>query len=757
MITTHARVADRTSEHAITRRQFLITTAAVGGGLALSIVYRNGAAATTASPASNPVEVGPWITIAPDDAVLVRVPLLESGNGAMTQAAMIVAEELQCDLAKITAECVSLNRDARENNVYSVLDGTVFAFAGRSTQPKMLHLLQQIGASARERLKVAAAREWNVPVSQVYAQGGVLTLRGGARSLRYGQVAAAASTVKLRKEPDIKAPKDWTLLGKHSPGKLVDRSIVNGTGIYGIDAQAPGMIYGALMQSPVHGGKLVRYDFDAIRDIAGVLGVVVIDPSEPRKSHKLPLAGEENLAQSAVVVVAEHYWQARKALEALPIEWDDGAGAQWKTTEQVNEAVLAQLDLDGDKVVKESGDALTALASHDRVIEATYLTPFSDQAPLEPLNAMALVTDDRVDVWHSGSIPGQSFIVAAEEADVPFDRVHLHTTLIGGNFGRRNFGDDLRIVVAVAKKFRGRPVKVIWSREEMMRQGRYRWLTAGKLRAALGSDGLPEAFHARVCRSGYGIAGLDNIAYVNGLIPNVRIETREFPLHVLWGSYRAPGYNSYAFFVESFIDECAAAAQIDPLEYRLKLLEKAQDPGWVKCLREVAARAEWGKPLPRGQAQGIAISNWGNWVTKDPQGGTTVAAIAHVDVSREGELRVLQLDLAFDCGRVLDTDAVIAQMQGGALFGLNMCLNEALSIENGRIVEGNFDQYPMLRLADVPRVNVHLGGLTGHERFSEVGEPPVGPIGPAVANAIFRATGKRIRSMPFRKHDLRWA
>ncbi len=757
MYTTHARITDRTAKHALTRRQFLITTAAVGGGLALSIVYRNGAAAAGGQQTAGAVEVGPWITIARDGTVLLRVPILESGNGAMTQAALIVAEELQCDLAKITTECVSLNRDAHENNVYSVLDGTVFAFAGRSTQPTMMRLLQQIGASARERLKVAAAREWNVPVSQVDAQGGVLTHRSSHRTLPYGEAATAASSVRLRKEPDIKAPKDWTLLGKHSSGKLVDRSIVNGTGLYGIDAQAPGMIYGALMQSPVHGGKLVRYDFDAIRDLPGVLGVVVIDPSEPRKSLKLPLSGEENLPQSAVVVVAEHYWQARKALEALPLEWDDGAGARWKTTEQVNEAVLAQLDLDGEKVVKESGDALKTLAFHDRVIEASYLTPFSDQAPLEPLNGMALVTDDRVDVWHSGSIPGQSFIVAAEEAGVPFERVHLHTTLIGGNFGRRNFADDLRIVVAAAKQFRGRPVKVIWSREEMMRQGRYRWLTAGKLRAGLGKDGLPEAFHARVCRSGYGIAGLDNIAYVNGLIPNVRIETREFPLHVLWGSYRAPGYNSYAFFTESFIDECAAAADIDPLEYRLKLLEKAPDPGWTKCLREVATRAEWGKPLPRGQAQGIAISNWGNWTTKDPQGGTTVAVVAHVDVSRDGELRVLQLDLAFDCGRVLDTDTVVAQMQGGALFGLNMCLNEALSIENGRIVEGNFDQYPMLRLADVPRVNVHLGGLTGHERFSEVGEPPVGPIGPAVANAIFRATGKRIRSMPFREHDLRWA
>lgn len=746
------------SQTALTRRDFLVTTALVGGSFAISIAVPGGIASARSKrlETNAPVEVGPWMTIAPDDSVLLRVPVLESGNGAMTTAARIVAEELQCDYRKIATECVSLNRDAREKDVYAVLNGTVFAFAGRSTQPALMRSLQQIGASARERLKLAAAREWNVPVSQIDAQQGVLTHRGSGRTLRYGEIAAAASEVRLKKEPRIKTPEEWTLLGKDSDGKLVDSDVVNGSAIYGIDAHAPSMIYGALMQSPVHGGKLKRYDFDAIRNMPGVLGVVVIDPSEPRKALKLPLSGNENLAQSAVVVVAEHYWQARKALEALPLEWDDGPGAQWKTTEQVNEAVIRELDREGEKVIKSAGDAIKTLASHERVIEATYLTPHSDQAPLEPLNAMALVTDERVDVWHSGSIPGQSFLVAAEEAGVPLERVHLHTTLIGGNFGRRNFADDLRIAVATAKKFPGRPVKVIWSREEMMRQGRYRWLTAGRLRAALREDGMPEAFHARVCRSGYGIAGLDNVAYVNGSIPNVLIETREFPLHVLWGSYRAPGYNSYAFFTESFIDECAAAANIDPLEYRLRLLEKTADPGWLKCLREVAQRAEWGKTLPRGQAQGIAISNWGNWATKEPQGGTTVAAIAHVEVSPAGELKVHQLDLAFDCGRVLDTDAVVAQMEGGALFGLNMCVNESLSIENGRIVEGNFDQYPMLRMADIPRINVHLGGLTGHNRFSEVGEPPVGPIGPAVANAIYRATGKRIRSMPFRAHDLRW-
>lgn len=744
----------------LSRRDFLITSTVVGGGLALSVAFNRTASAMPGQGSGTGAEVGPWLTIAPDDSVTLRVPCPETGNGAMTLAALLIAEELRCDWNKTRVEIISLNRDARDNNVYGAVDGKTSSFGGRSTTEKLVALLQRIGATAREQLKLAAAARWNVPADEIEAHGSVLQHTRTNRSLRYGEVAAEAASVKLEREPTIEAPQKLTLLaGKHI-NKVVDAQIVNGTGVYGIDTKAPGMIYGAVMQSPVHAGRLKRYDFNAIRSMPGVLGVVVVDPSEPRKRVKTEPQGHESAPQSAVVVVAEHYWQARKALEALPLEWDDGAGAKWKTTEQLYAALHAEIEREGEveKVWKKEGNALERLsAASSSVIEASYQTPYADQTPLEPLNGMALVTDDRVEVWHSGAIAVQSFVIAAEEAGVPLEKVHLHQALVGGNFGRRNFADDLRISVAAAKKFPGRPVKVIWSREEMMRQGRYRWITAGKLRAALNEEGLPSAFHARVCQSGYGIAGLDNIAYVNGCIPNVLIETRNLPLHILWGSYRAPGYNSYPFFTESFIDECAAAAKIDPLEYRRKLLANHADPGWLKCLNEVAARAGWGKSLPRGQGQGIAISNWGNWVSKDPQAGTTAAVVAHVDVSRSGELRVLQLDIAFDCGRVLNPDAVIAQMEGGMLFGMNMSINEELNVANGRIVEGNFDQYPMIRMADVPQLNVHLGGLTGHQRLSEVGEPPVGPVGPAIANAIFRATGKRIRSMPFRTQDMSWS
>ena len=736
----------------VTRRSFLISTAVVGGGLSLWMLSDTADAAISKEPG----EIDPWLSIAPDDTVTLRLPLPESGNGASTLAAMAVVEELQCNWKNVRVEGISLNREAREGKFDAAVTDLVSTFAGRSTNTPTMRRMQQLGASARERLKVAAAKRWSVRPAEVKAQQGVLTHAASGRRLRYGEVAADAATVTLSSEPQIKKPNEWTLLGKQEVSKFSDAVIVNGASEYGIDAKLPGMVHGALMQSPVHGGKLKRYDFDAIRNMPGVIGVAVIDPNEPRKTLKAPISSNESHAQSAIAVVAEHYWQARKALEALPVEWESGEGGQWKTTEQVNRAVLAELDREGEKIVRNEGKALEKLEAAQSVVEATYLTPFSDQAPMEPLNGTALVTENRVEVWHSGSISAQSFVIAAEEAGVPLENTYLHQKLVGGNFGRRNFADDLRLVVAVAKKFPGRPVKVIWSREEMTRQGRYRWLTAGRLKAALGEDGLPTALLARVCRSGYGIAGIDNVAYTNGSIANVRVETREFPLHVLWGSYRAPGYNSYAFFMESFIDECAAAAKMDPFAYRLKLLERHKDPGWVKSLKEVAARSGWGESLPRGQGRGIAISNWGNWGSKDPQAGTTAAVVAHVDVSRAGELRVLQLDIAFDCGSVINRDAVMAQLQGGLIFGLNMSLNEELNIQDGRIVEGNFDQYPMVRMADIPKINVHFGGLTGHARFSEIGEPPVGPVGPAVANAIYQATGKRIRTMPFRKHDLSW-
>jgi isoquinoline 1-oxidoreductase beta subunit len=749
---------------AISRRELLVKTAALGGGMAISLALPSLARAVAAEPepwskplTNGTIEVSPWIAIARDDSVLVRAMSPESGNGAMTQLVMTITEELHCDWSKVRVEYYSPTRALREKFTYPNPLEVTDTFAGRATTAARMKTLLQLGASARERLKMAAAQTWNVSVADIEAQNSTLIHKPTQRTLRFGEVASRAAAIQLETEPALKPQAQWTLLGKASPPKINNALVVNGSAVYGIDVRLPGMLYAALMQSPVHGGRLKRYDFDAIKNMPGVRGIAVVDPDEPRKALKKLFNGPEGRAQSAVAVVAEHYWQARQALEKLPVEWDDGPGAQWKTTEQVNTTVLARLQSAGDKVAKNEGDALQTLAKNERIVDGTYLTPFSDQAVMEPLNGLARVTQDRVEVWHPAAISMQAYMVAAEEAGVSPENVEFHQTFVGGSFGRRLFGDDIRMVVAIAKKFPGQPVKTIWSREETTRQGRYRHLTAARFRASLDESGMPEALHAHVCRPGYGMSGIDSGPYANsGIIPNLRVESSDVPLHVLWGAYRAPSYNSNVFFMESFIDECATAAGIDPVNYRLRLLAKWPDMGWKKCLQEVAARTDWGKKLPRGQAQGVAVSNWGS--SGKPHEGTTVATVAHVDVTREGALKVLQLDLAFDCGRTVNRDAVLAQMEGGTLFGLNMALNEELNIQNGRIVEGNYDQYPMLHMGEVPHViNVHFGGLSGHDRFNEVGEPPVGPVGAAVANAIYRATGKRARSMPFRKQDLRWS
>lgn len=752
------------------RRRFVVTTAVAGGGLALGFSSSSmGAEAMAANQASaTGSEFSPWLVIAPDGTVTVRVTTPECGNGAMTQMAMTVSEELACDWSKVRTEYASTHRDAVENGVYSRGVSEMTFFSGRSTTSEWMKLMLQVGASARERLKLAAAQQWNVPVAEVEAANSLLTHRGSGRTLSYGAVVGKAATVKLAAEPSLKPQSQWTLLGKNSPGKLHLPSLVNGSATFGMDVRLPGMLYAALMQAPVMGGRLKSYDFKKIRNMPGVKAVVVVDPDEarPLKLIKPYMDGFDD-AQAGVAVIADHYWQARTALAALPVEWDDGPGANWKTTEQIHEAALALLEQPGT-VASTVGKPQEVMAQQSRIVEAIYSTPYCDHAMMEPLNGTALVTADRVDVWHPSQYSTQGQYVAAQEAGVAPEKVHFHPTVIGGGFGRRVFGNDVRMVVAVARKYPGRPIHVIWSREETTRQGRYRSMNTVKLKAGLDKDGTLQSFIGRAAgrgmrprgvppeyAAGFSVAfGLFASAHASGMIPNAQVEYHDMPLHIQAGPFRGPGYNSNTFCIESFIDECAHTAGIDPVQYRLKLYANWPDPGPTLCLKEAASKAGWGKPMQKGMSQGVAIGNWGMF--GKPQAGTTVCAVATVAVSREGVLKVHAIDLSFDCGRVLNRDAVLTQLQGGVVFGLNMALNEALTVKDGRIVEGNFDQYPMLRMEDMPKINIHFGGLSGHERFAEIGEPAVGVIGPAIANAIFGATGKRIRSTPFRKHDLSW-
>ena len=747
------------------RRQFIVSVSLAAGGLALGMVSVKATASVAAagpwnSEAIEAGELSPWIEIGKDDTVTLRVPTPEVGNGAMTQVAMNVTEELACDWSRVRVEFCSIQRDYLDKGVYN--SGFLPFFSGHGTDKVRMTRALQIGASARERLKAAAASHWRVAVAEVEAKNSVLTHVPSGRQLRYGEVAAAAAKVTLPTEPALKPQSEWTFLGKASPGKLHAPQVVNGSATFGIDVQVPGMVHAALMQSPLHGGKLKSYRPEAVLGMPGVRAVVVVDPANTKGSpvpQKSTWGFGDNQAQSGIAVIADHYWQAKRALEALPVEWDSGSGVQWKSSEQMYAAARELLDASGGTVLRKSGDV--ASVKSDKVVEAIYSTPYCENAQLEPLNGTALVTADSAEVWCPTQDLLQAYWVAIDETGLSPEKVKLHEAYIGGAFGRRTMADDVRMVVAVARQYPGVPVKTIWSREQCFQQGRYRTPIITRFKAALGGDGYPLAVTSRASFVGtrplYRLTlGYDDMPYfTSGIIPHLHISSTNLPVHVLNGAYRAPCYNSHSFFVESFIDECAVAAGIDPLEYRLKLVSRWDKP-WSDCLRVAAEKAGWSQPLPKGEGRGIAISNWPQAAMHDA--GTIMCAAARVKVSRAGELSVEQVDVAFDCGRVANRNAVRAQIEGGMLFGMNMTLNEQLTVKDGTVAERNFNQYRLLRINDrLPAINVHFDALSNHDRFDIIGEAPVGPIGPAIGNAIFQATGKRLRSTPFRNHDLSWS
>ncbi len=444
---------------ALDRRQFVLSTLAAGGVLVVGLhEHRALGAEPQAVPwdKDNPAgssEFTPWLSIAPDDTVMVRVTTPDIGNGVVTQAAAFVMEELGTSWDKIRPEYASTNRDYRDGHVYSQVAGSIGYFSGRSTGPDRMKTYMQVAASARERLKAAAAAQWGVKTAEIDAQNSVLTHKPSGRTLRFGEVVAKAAKVKLEVEPTPKDRSQWTFLSKKSPAKVQIPEIVNGAAVYGMDVRLPNMVYAALRQSPVHGGKLKSYDADAIKNMPGVLAVVAVRPQENKPSDlKPPFPFGVSTAQHGVAVIADHYWQARTALDALPVQWDDGPGGHWKTTQQMNDAAIQALEKAGEKVEKSVGDVESGFRSAHKIVEATFLTPYCEQATMEPLNGTAMVAKDRVDLWHPSQHSQMAYLVAADESGVAPEHVYFHQTYVGGGFGRRVFSDDARMVVGRAKR-----------------------------------------------------------------------------------------------------------------------------------------------------------------------------------------------------------------------------------------------------------------------------------------------------------------
>ena len=720
-----------TNRLGMNRRQFVVSTAAVGGGMALGVNWQGGIVGANA--ADGDVDFGAFLVIGADDKVTVRVPSANVGNSARTQVSMMVCEELQCDWTKVQSSGLSATRNLLDKGVYTSLYGNAKSVVRERDR------LLQAGASARERLRTAAAQQWNVPLAEIEAKDSKLIHKPTGRSLRFGEVAAKAAAIKLDAEPQIKPMDKWTVLGT-AHAKIEALGMVNGTAKYGIDAVVPGTLYAAIRQAPVHGATLKSFDANALKDRPGIVKVVAIGGPGTDKSTADTVNSK---LRSAVAVVAEHFYQAKSALDILPIEWDEGAAGK-VNNEDIRKQYLAKLDEPG-KQDKKVGDAPAAMKTAYRTVEAIYETPYIDHALMEPINGMALVTPDRVDIWGAVKLAPTAQKVAAEETGIPQSKVFVNTddTYLGGDFGRRHYADETRAAVAIAMQVPGRPVKVIWTREETMRQGRYRPLAISKFQAGIDRDGNLLSWTNRHVGGSLASLGPD----FDYIIPNVLVEHHPLDSHLVSGPYRGPGHNQNPFKVESFMDEVAQAGGKDPLELRRQLLKDVKDPGWLKSLNEVAQKAQWGKPLPKGRAQGFAIYQ---------RAATQTAEIAEVSVSQGGEVRVHTVDVAFDCGVAMNPNVVASQYEGGIMFGVSDTLYSELTVRNGRVVEGNFDDYRMMRMDEAPLVRIHWGGLTGGNKLTPVGEQPNGAVSPAICNAIFRATGKRIRSLPLKNHDLSW-
>jgi isoquinoline 1-oxidoreductase beta subunit len=712
----------------LSRRSFITTAVTAAGGFAIGIGIGESAEAATLSgrpwgddAARYPGEINAWVVINPDDSVIIRYGRAEMGQGSFTALPQILAEELECDWALVKPEYASANRNLRDNKVYGSLS-TGGSRAVRETG----QMVQQAGASARERLIAAAAKRWNVPAQDCMAAMSKVTHKPTGRSFRFGELAAEAVAIKLDKEPAIKTPDQFKFIGQRIARLDVPLKI-NGTAMYGIDLAVPDMVQAAIMACPVFGGTVKSVDERAIAGRRGNLQVVKL--------------------KDAVAVVADRYFRAKAALDALAIEWEVGAAGATDSA-QFRKAYIDALDQKG-AVARHDGNVDAAMPTAAKVIEATYDVPIIAHAPMEPLNAIAHVQADRVDVWVGTQNADLALTFAAQVSGVKPESVFIHNTFSGGGFGRRLRPDEVAQAVAIAKAV-GKPVKLIWSREEEIRQGRYRTQAAIRFKAGFAADGTAIALdmhnsagssNPQNVRDGLDpqtTQGLINTAYK---LPNLRVISILKNTHVPLGPWRAPGHSQNVFFMESFIDEMAHAAGKDPVALRRELL--AHRPDFQRVLDLLVDKGDWGKPMPAGKGRGIAVHE---------SYESVVGMIAEVAVAN-GEVKVERVVIACDCGVMVNPRGVETQLEGGMIYGLSAALFGEITIKNGRVEQGNFDTYPVVRLKDAPKTEVYLTPTAG-KKWGGVGEPGATMIQPAVTNAIFAATGKRLRSLPIRGQNL---
>lgn len=718
----------------ISRRDFLVASAAAGAGLSLGLYLPLGNRRAQAADATR--EVNAWVVIETNDTVLIRIARSEMGQGTLTGLAQLVAEELECDWSKVETEYPTPGENLARDRVWGS-----FSTGGSRGIRGSHQYVREGGAVAREMLREAAAEAWDVPAEECTVAASLITHQPTGRTTTFGKVAAAAARLVPPLEVDLKDPKDWKLIGK--PVKRLDTSDkLTGKQVFGADLRLSGMLNAAIKACPVFGGTRGDFDAGAVRNMAGVRAVVPV-------------------GDDAVAVVADTWWQAQTALDALPVTWDEGPNADLSSdtiAQMLEEGLAAEEAFVGNR----AGDIGAALAGAAKTVEAVYGYPYQNHATMEPMNATARWTAERCEVWCPTQNGEAALQAAAEAAGLPASQCEVYKIHLGGGFGRRGaFHDFVRQAVAIAKQLPGTPIKLLWTREEDMLHGAYHPITKAKLVGGLDDKGDLVGLRIRI--SGQSILsavmpgrlsnGADMITFqgllpdgdhaISYRVPNLLVDHAMRNPPVPPGFWRGVNINQNAIYMECFLDELAHAAGADPLVFRRKLM--ADHPKSLAVLNAVAEKAGWGQESG-GVHRGLAVCK---------AFGSYVAACAAVSINPAGKLKIHRIVAATDSGYAVNPQQIEAQVEGSFVFGLSAMLYGECTILGGRVQQENFDTYPSMRIAEMPKVETIVmpsGGFWGG-----VGEPTIAVAAPAVLNAIFAATGKRIRQLPLKNTDLRVA
>ena len=719
-----------TRPKSLARREFLKTATALSGGLCIAAYVPELAAGAREQAAAGPGVFAPnaFLRIAPDDTITVIVNHSEMGQGIYTSLPMLLNEELQADWSKIRVEAAPVD-PAYNHTVFGVQ-----MTGGSTTTPSEWERFRKMGAMARIMLLQAAAEKWNVPAANCHVQNGAVIHAESGKKVSYGSLAQAASQVKPPADIPLKDPQKFTLIGK-SVKRLDTPSKVNGTAQFGLDVRLPGMIYAVVARPPVFGGKVVNVDSSETLKVPGVQTV-----------QQIP---------SGVAVIAARFWAAKLGRDKLKITWDHGANAALSTSKMTEE--FSQASAAAGKIAKKTGDPQAALSSAAKTITAEYDVPYLAHAMMEPLNCVVDLRADSCELWTGTQFETVDRLMAAKVAGLPPEKVKLNTTLLGGGFGRRaNPASDFVVEAVHVAKIAKAPVKVVWTREDDLAGGWYRPKWHDRFAAGLDADGYPIAWtHTIVGQSIMAGTAFESFAVKDGVdstsvegaadtlygIPNLQVDLHSPKNGVPVQWWRSVGHSHTGFSVEAFLDEVAHAGGKDPVELRRKLL--AKQPRMLATLNLAVEKAGWGKPLPSGVGRGVATH-----FSFD----SYVAQVIEASVEKNGNVKVHRVVCAVDCGRAINPDIVKAQMEGGIIFALTAALKTEITLENGMVQQKNFHDYQMLRMFESPAIEVYI--VPSDAPPTGVGEPGVPPVAPALSNAIFTVTGKRLRRLPIRTSDL---